>query len=139
MSEDTNPGTETKTKTKIDKGRDTLWIIGAFGLMIIAIFTIWQFLLKGKSEEERSLLKDTVIQVKTDTVKVRDTLKNTKVHPTQTDKINNIELQHDSSKTKSKLSDLSEEDKARIKEKFEDLPKNKQGRIKKKLKSSLNN
>ena len=50
MSEDTNPGTE----TKINKGRDTLWIIGAFGLMIIAIFTIWQFLLKGKSEEERS-------------------------------------------------------------------------------------
>ncbi len=136
MSEDTNPGEETNMK----KGRDTLWIIGAFGLMIVAIFTIWQFLLKGKSEEERSLLKDTVLQVKTDTVKIIDSLKNTKIQSTRTDnsKINDTEQPQDTSKLKSKLSSLSDEDKAKLKEKFEELPKNKQGKIKKKLRTSLN-
>ena len=137
MSEDTNPGTE----TKINKSRDTMWIIGAFWLMIIAIFTIWQFLLKGKTEEERSLLKDTVVQVKTDTIKITDSLKSSKIQTTQTDNSktgSNTEQPQDTSKLKSKLSDLSDEDKARLKEKFEVLPKNKQGRIKKKLKTSLN-
>ena len=54
------------------KGRDTLLIAGAFLLMLVAIFTIWQFLLKGKSEEDKALNKDTIIQIKTDTVKVTD-------------------------------------------------------------------
>ena len=135
MSEDTNPGTE----TKINKGRDTLWIIGAFGLMIIAIFTIWQFLLKGKSEEERSLLKDTVIQVKTDTVRLKDSikLKQEVSNHTNTSINERSENKPDSSKIKSKIENLTDDDKARIKDKFEDLPKKKQDKIKKKLKTSL--
>lgn len=135
MSEDTNPGTE----TKINKGRDTLWIIGAFGLMIIAIFTIWQFLLKGKSEEERSLLKDTVIQVKTDTVRLKDSvkLKQEVSNHTNTSIDERSENKTDSSKINSKIENLTDDDKARIKDKFEDLPKKKQDKIKKKLKTSL--
>ena len=135
MSEDTNPGTE----TKINKGRDTLWIIGAFGLMIIAIFTIWQFLLKGKSEEERSLLKDTVIQVKTDTVRLKDSVKLKQEVSNHTNASINerSENKTDSSKIKSKIENLTDDDKARIKDKFEDLPKKKQDKIKKKLKTSL--
>ena len=135
MSEDTNPGTE----TKINKGRDTLWIIGAFGLMIIAIFTIWQFLLKGKSEEERSLLKDTVIQVKTDTVRLKDSvkLKQEVSNHTNTSINERSENKTDSSKINSKIENLTDDDKARIKDKFEDLPKKKQDKIKKKLKTSL--
>lgn len=135
MSEDTNPGTE----TKINKGRDTLWIIGAFGLMIIAIFTIWQFLLKGKSEEERSLLKDTVIQVKTDTVRLKDSvkLKQEVSNHTNTSGDERSENKPDSSKIKSKIDNLTDDDKARIKDRFEDLPKKKQDKIKKKLRTSL--
>lgn len=135
MSEDTNPGTE----TKINKGRDTLWIIGAFGLMIIAIFTIWQFLLKGKSEEERSLLKDTVIQVKTDTVRLKDSvkLKQEVSNHTNTSGDERSENKPDSSKIKSKIENLTDDDKARIKDRFEDLPKKKQDKIKKKLRTSL--
>jgi len=68
--------------------------------MLVAIFTIWQFLLKGKSEEERSLLKDTVLPVKQDTVKLKDTIENNKTRSTQTDKSSNIEQQPDTSKTK---------------------------------------
>lgn len=136
MSENNNPGTE----AKINKGRDSLWIIGAFALMIIAIFTIWQFLLKGKTEEERSLMKDTVVQVKTDTVRITDSLKSSNKHSTQTDnsKTGNSEQPKDSSNIKSKLNSLSDEEKAKLKERFEELPKNKQGRIKKKLRTSLN-
>ncbi|HWA06332.1 MAG TPA: hypothetical protein VG961_07270 [Ignavibacteria bacterium] len=136
MSEDTTPGTD----AKVNKSRDTLWILGAFGLMIIAIFTIWQFLLKGKTEEERSLLKDTVVQVKTDTIKITDSLNSSKIHSTQTYNSNTgiTEQPKDTSNIKSKLSNLSDEDKAKLKDKFEELPKNKQGRIKKKLRTSLN-
>jgi hypothetical protein len=136
MSEDNNPGTDTKNL----KSRDTLWIIGAFGLMIVAIFTIWQFLLKGRTEEERSLLKDTVVQVKTDTVKITDSIKSSNIQSTQTDnsKTGNTEQPKDTSNIKSKLSNLSDEDKAKLKEKYEELPKNKQSKIKKKLRTSLN-
>lgn len=135
MSEDTNPGTE----TKINKGRDTLWIIGAFGLMIIAIFTIWQFLLKGKSEEERSLLKDTVIQVKTDTLRLKDSvkLKQEVSNHTNTSGDERSENKPDTSKIKSKIDNLTDDEKARIKDRFEDLPKKKQDKIKKKLRTSL--
>ncbi len=135
MSEDTNPGTE----TKINKGRDTLWIIGAFGLMIIAIFTIWQFLLKGRYEEERSLLKDTVIQVKTDTVRLKDSvkLKQEESNHTNTSGDERNENKTDTSKIKSKIENLTDDDKARIKDRFEDLPKKKQDKIKKKLRTSL--
>lgn len=135
MSEDTNPGTE----TKINKGRDTLWIIGAFGLMIIAIFTIWQFLLKGRYEEERSLLKDTVIQVKTDTVRLKDSvkLKQEVSNHSNTSGDERNENKPDTSKIKSKIENLTDDDKARIKDRFEDLPKKKQDKIKKKLRTSL--
>ncbi|GEM_PF-1630076 len=96
MSEENTPQ---QTEGK-HKSRDTLLIAGAFLLMLVAIFTIWQFLLKGKSEEERSLLKDTVLPVKQDTVKLKDTIENNKTRSTQTDKSSNIEQQPDTSKTK---------------------------------------
>ena len=121
------------------KRKDTLWIAGAFLLMIIAIITIWQFLLKGKSEEERSLLKDTVVQVKTDTIRIADSIKNKKIQSTQT--INSTEeiisKTNDSVKT-GRTEKLSEEDKARLKEEFKELPKSKQDKLKRKLKTSLN-
>ncbi len=117
--------------------KESYLIIGAFVLMLGAIFTIWQVLLKGKMDEEISKQKDTIVQVKTDTVKIIDSIKK---NPTQTDrsKINNTEQVKDTSKLKSKLDDLSKEDKTKLKEKFEELPKSKQERIKKKLRTSLN-
>jgi len=80
MSEENTP----KQTEGRQKGRDTLLIPGAFLLTLVAIFTIWQFLLKGKSEEDKALNKDTIIQVKTDTVKVTDssTFKTTKLTQT---------------------------------------------------------
>ena len=109
------------------KRKDTLWIAGAFLLMIIAIITIWQFLLKGKSEEERSLLKDTVVQVKTDTVRIADSIKDSKIRSTQTKNSTEeiISKTNDSVKT-GRTEKLSEEDKARLKEEFKELPKSKQ-------------
>ena len=121
------------------KRKDTLWIAGAFLLMIIAIITIWQFLLKGKSEEERSLLKDTVVQVKTDTIRIADSIKNSKIRSTQTKNSTEeiISKTNDSVKT-GRTEKLSEEDKARLKEEFKELPKSKQDKLKRKLKTSLN-
>lgn len=121
------------------KSRDTYLIAGAFILMITAIITIWQFLLKGKTEEDKALNRDTVIQVKTDTVKLIDSIKQKNTHSTQT--INstedNINKKNDSVKT-GRTEKLSEEDKARLKEEFKELPKSKQDKLKRKLKTSLN-
>lgn len=121
------------------KSRDTYLIAGAFILMITAIITIWQFLLKGKTEEDKALNRDTVIQVKTDTVKLIDSIKQKNTHSTQTinsteDNINKI---NDSVKT-GRIEKLSEEDKARLKQEFKELPKSKQDKLKRKLKTSLN-
>jgi regulatory protein YycI of two-component signal transduction system YycFG len=117
--------------------KESYLIIGAFVLMLAAIFTIWQVLLKGRMDEEISKQKDTIVQVKTDTVRIKDSLKN---NPTQTERstINSTEQVKDTSKLKSKLDELSKEDKIKLKEKFEELPKSKQERIKKKLRTSLN-
>jgi hypothetical protein len=112
-------------------------IIGAFVLMLVAIITIWQVLLKGRVDDEISKQKDTIIQVKTDTVRINDSLKNDPTH-TERSKINNTEQVKDTSKLKTKLEELSKEDKTMLKEKFEELPKSKQDRIKKKLRTSLN-
>ncbi len=117
------------------KGKETLWIIGAFVLMVVAIITIWQFMLKGKTDEERTQGKDTVMQVKTDTIKIHDSLKTTK-EQTHTQNSTNTKQAIDTGKTK--LSDkLSEEDKSKIKEKLDDLPKKKQDRIKRKIISNI--
>ena len=124
-------GNTENTELKTPKGRETLWILGAFGLMIVAIFTIWQFLLKGKAEEERTQQQDTVIQVKVDTVKIKDSIR-TSGNPTKENQITK-ELPQEP-KTKG----LTEEEKSKLKEKFEDLPKSKQDKIKKKLRTSLN-
>ena len=74
MAEENKDNTEKKHSSK----KDTYLIIGAFALMVVAIFTIWQVLLKGKMDEEISKQKDTVVQVKVDTVRVKDSLKNTR-------------------------------------------------------------
>ena len=124
-------GNTENTEVKTPKGRETLWILGAFGLMIVAILTIWQFLLKGKAEEERTQQQDTVIQVKVDTVKIKDSIR-TSGNPTKENQITK-ELPQEP-KTKG----LTEEEKSKLKEKFEDLPKSKQDKIKKKLRTSLN-
>ena len=133
MSEENTPQhTEGKHKS-----RDTLLIAGAFLLMLVAIFTIWQFLLKGKSEEDKAINKDTIIQVKTDTVKVTDssTFKTTK--STQTTGLKETEHINDSVKN-FKSEKLTEEDKVKLKEEFKELPKSKQDKLKRKLKTSLN-
>lgn len=135
MSEENTPQhTEGKHKS-----RDTLLITGAFLLMLVAIFTIWQFLLKGKAHEENALNKDTVIQVKTDTVKVTDSSVIHTTKSTQTtgskEKLNNVSNDTVISGQNKKLSD---EDKARLKEEFKELPKSKQDKLKRKLKTSLN-
>lgn len=136
MAEENKDNTEKKHSSK----KDTYLIIGAFALMVVAIFTIWQVLLKGKMDEEISKQKDTVIQVKVDTVRLKDSVKNKKEQTTHTNNstIENTAGQNDTSKIKSKVEDLSKEDKTKLKEKFEDMPKSKQDRIKKKLKTSLN-
>jgi hypothetical protein len=133
MSEENTPlHTEGKHKS-----RDTLLIAGAFLLMLVAIFTIWQFLLKGKSEEDKALNKDTIIQIKTDTVKVTDSSAIHTTKSTQTTGLKEIEHTNDSVKT-FKNEKLTEEDKARLKEEFKELPKSKQDKLKRKLKTSLN-
>lgn len=133
MSEENTPlHTEGKHKS-----RDTLLIAGAFLLMLVAIFTIWQFLLKGKSEEDKTLNKDTIIQIKTDTVKVTDSSAIHTTKSTQTTGLKEIDYPNDSVKTFSNEK-LTEEDKARLKEEFKDLPKSKQDKLKRKLKTSLN-
>ncbi len=117
------------------KGKETLWIIGAFVLMLVAIVTIWQFMLKGKSDEERTQQQDTVLQVKTDTVKIYDSLKSTKE---QTHTQNSIDTKQANDTGKTKLTDkLSEEDKSKIKEKLDELPKKKQDRVKRKIVSKI--
>lgn len=117
------------------KGKETLWIIGAFVLMLAAIVTIWQFMLKGKTDEERTQQKDTVMQVKTDTVKIHDSLKTTKE---QTHTQNSINTKQANDTGKTKLTDkLTEEDKSKIKEKLDELPKKKQDRIKRKIISNI--
>lgn len=137
MSEDNTENTEGKRSPK----KITIFIIGAFVLMIAAIFTIWQVLLKGKTEDEISNRKDTIVQVKTDTVKIKNSLNRITKHietdnnlTTQSDK----ELTKDTTKDHSRIKNLSDEDKRKIKEKLSDLPKNRQDKIKKKLKSGLN-
>lgn len=130
--EENNKNNETNTA----KGRESLWIIGAFVLMLIAIVTIWQFMLKGKSDEERTQQKDTILQVKTDTVKIKDNTnsENEKTHTQGS--INNTQT-NDSGKVNKITDKLSEEDKKVIKDKIEELPKKKQDRIKRKIISNI--
>lgn len=120
--------------------KETYLIIGAFVLMKEAIFTIRQVLLKGKMNEELSQHKDTIVQVKVDTLKIKDSVKykTTRNTHTETKADINKETQQDISKHQPKLKNLTEEDKCKLKEKLEGLSKNKLGKIKKKLRSNLN-
>ncbi len=136
MTEENKDNPEAKPKHV----KETYLIIGAFVLMIAAIFTIWQVLLKGKMDEELSQQKDTIVQVKVDTLKIIDSVKNktTQITHPETKADINKELQQDTSKHQPKLKNLTEEDKNKLKEKFEEQPKSKRDRMKKKLKTSLN-
>jgi hypothetical protein len=137
MAEENKDNPESKPKHV----KETYLIIGAFVLMIAAIITIWQVLLKGKMDEESSKQKDTVLQVRVDTLKIKDSLQSKNTPVTQTDKTAslNSETKTDTSKDQPKLKNLTEEDKSKLKEKFEDLPKSKRDRMKKNLRSKLNN
>jgi hypothetical protein len=132
MAEENKDNTEKKHSSK----KDTYLIIGAFALMVVAIFTIWQVLLKGKMDEEISKQKDTVVQVKVDTVKVKDSLKNTR---TQLQSKEVTEQKQDTTNTKPGQNNLTNEQKSNIKEKIGELPRYKKERIKKNLKSKLSN
>ncbi len=138
MSED-NTGNSGKPKSS---SKDTLWIAGAFLLMIAAIFTIWQVLLKGKYEEE-SKQKDTVIQVRTDTVKIKDSIAEQKKRSTQTqiqsteNTTNSTSEKKDTSTIRNVVKNLDDDKKEDLKKKVSELPKKKQDKIRKKLKSEL--
>lgn len=138
MSED-NTGNSGKPKSS---SKDTLWIAGAFLLMIAAIFTIWQVLLKGKYEEE-SKQKDTVVQVRTDTVKIKDSIAEQKKRSTQTQiqsteyTTNSTSEKKDTSTIRNVVKNLDDDKKEDLKKKVSELPKKKQDKIRKKLKSEL--
>ena len=138
MTED-NTGNSGKPKSS---SKDTLWIAGAFLLMIAAIFTIWQVLLKGKYEEE-SKQKDTVVQVRTDTVKIKDSIAEQKKRSTQTQiqsteyTTNSTSEKKDTSTIRNVVKNLDDDKKEDLKKKVSELPKKKQDKIKKKLKSEL--
>ncbi|HMT11493.1 MAG TPA: hypothetical protein PKA39_07710 [Ignavibacteria bacterium] len=138
MSED-NTGNSGKPKSS---SKDTLWIAGAFLLMIAAIFTIWQVLLKGKYEEE-SKQKDTVVQVRTDTVKIKDSIAEQKKRSTQTqiqsteNTTNSTSEKKDTSSIRNVVKNLDDDKKEDLKKKVSELPKKKQDKIRKKLKSEL--
>lgn len=124
------------TEPNTSKGRETLWILGAFALMVVAIITIWQFMLKGKSDEDRTQQKDTILQVKTDTIKIKDSTKTTNEKTHTQSSINNSQPK-DTGKVNKITDKLSEEDKKVIKDKIDDLPKKKQDRIKRKIISNI--
>ena len=138
MSED-NTGNSGKPKSS---SKDTLWIAGAFLLMIAAIFTIWEVLLKGKYEEE-SKQKDTVVQVRTDTVKIKDSIAEQKKRSTQTQiqsteyTTNSTSEKKDTSTIRNVVKNLDDDKKEDLKKKVSELPKKKQDKIRKKLKSEL--
>jgi preprotein translocase subunit SecF len=138
LSED-NTGNSGKPKSS---SKDTLWIAGAFLLMIAAIFTIWQVLLKGKYEEE-SKQKDTVVQVRTDTVKIKDSIAEQKKRSTQTQiqsteyTTNSTSEKKDTSTIRNVVKNLDDDKKEDLKKKVSELPKKKQDKIRKKLKSEL--
>ncbi len=138
MSED-NTGNSGKPKSS---SKDTLWIAGAFLLMIAAIFTIWQVLLKGKTEEE-SLKQDTVIQIKTDTLRIKDSTEYHKKHSPQTqiqsteNSTNSTSEKKDTSAIRNTVKNLDDDKKEELKKKVSELPKKKQDKIRKILKSEL--
>jgi len=138
LSED-NTGNSGKPRSS---AKDTLWIAGAFLLMIAAIFTIWQVLLKGKYEEE-SKQKDTVVQVRTDTIKIKDSIAEQKNRSTQTqiqsteNTTNSTSEKKDTSSIRNVVKNLDDDKKEVLKKKVSELPKKKQDKIRRKLKSEL--
>lgn len=137
--------------------KETIGFIAAIVVMLLAIFTVWQVFLKGKASDE----KDTVVQVKTDTLRIKDSIEkvNQNKTPTSDNQTGNnqsgeiksgsekdtafIRKAKDTIKTKLNKTDvdlktLSEGDKTTLKEELKKLPLDRQKRIKKKLKSELN-
>ncbi len=133
MIEENKESTDNKPSSK----KDTYLILGAFALMIVAVFTIWQFLLKGKMDEEISKQKDTVMLVKTDTLRIKDSIKNNPSDKNQS-KLNNTQQLKDSSSSFGQNDRLTDVEKSRLKDKFQELPESKKDKIKKKLRTGLN-
>jgi flagellar basal body-associated protein FliL len=132
--------------------KETIGYISAVVIFLIAIGTVWQVFLKGKVMEQ----KDTVVQVKVDTIRIKDSLNkvNKTTSPIDNNTNSNTEIKSASEKdtarfnrlrdsVKSKISntdpkELSTEEKKTLKEEFKKLPPKKQDRIKRKLKSEMN-
>ncbi len=127
---------ESKDNPKPSSKKDTYLIIGAFALMVVAIFTIWQVLLKGKMDEEISKQKDTVVQVKTDTLRIKDSINKNRTQPINKEA---SDQKTDTANTQPKLNNLTDEEKSKLKEKLGEMPKNKKERIKKNLRSKISN
>lgn len=119
---------ESKDNPKPSSKKDTYLIIGAFALMVVAIFTIWQVLLKGKMDEEISKQKDTVVQVKTDTLRIKDSINKNRTQPINKEA---SDQKTDTANTQPKLNNLTDEEKSKLKEKLGEMPKNKKNGLKK--------
>lgn len=116
--------------------KETIGFIAAILLMVAALFTVWQVFLKGKVSQEH----DTIVQLKVDTLKIKDSLNNvmkTSPNPNTSNEIKSApDTTHkyvDSLKSKIVNRELTTEDKKRLKEEFSSLPKKKQEKIKRKL------
>ena len=130
--------------------KETIGFIAAIVVMLLAIFTVWQVFLKGKASDE----KDTVVQVKVDTLRIKDSLENINKTRTSENHTNEIKpgsekdtafirkatdsIKNKLNKTDIDLKTLSDGDKTTLKEELKKLPPDRQKRIKKKLKSELN-
>jgi mannitol-specific phosphotransferase system IIBC component len=137
--------------------KETIGFIAAIVVMLLAIFTVWQVFLKGKSSED----KDTVIQVIKDTLIIKDSADklnqiNTHTSDNQTGNTQAGEIKSGSekdtaflrkakdtiktrlNKTDAELKTLTDGDKTTLKEELKKLPPERQKRIKKKLKSEMN-
>lgn len=131
--------------------KETIGFIAAILVMLLAIFTVWQVFLKGKASDE----KDTVIQVKVDTLKIKDTtltkdfnktMMNNQLGGDKSTGTGDIKMPgstgKDTGSVKSpevkKEEKISPEVKDKLKDELSKLPSDKQKKIKRKLKSELN-
>lgn len=133
--------------------KEAIGFIAAIVVMLLAIFTVWQVFLKGKASSD----KDTVVQVKIDTLRIKDSLENinkTRTSENQTGNTQEIKSGSEKdtaflrkakdtiktrlNKTDAELKTLTDGDKTTLKEEIKKLPPEREKRIKRKLKSELN-
>ena len=138
--------------------KETIGFIAAIVFMVAAIITVWLVFLRGKDDAETKSKIDTIIQVKVDTLKIKDSsltkdlnkiMTNTQPGENKSTVTGDIkmpgstgEVKKDTGSVKSpevkKDDKVSLELKETLKKELSKLPPDKQKRIKKKLKSELN-